>query len=128
MSHVQMLFGKKAIGICLCSDCCECELIAAFPIQTRTTIIACIFTYSIELTPTACLIEQNLSKLIDRRTKLYRPFREVVSLRNLNIVWLVVWDLNKALIIGEWLVCGGVLLQRLYCIWNPSLAHFRDYC
>ena len=33
-----------------------------------------------------------------------------------GFVWAIVWDPNKAIDIGEWLICGGGQLERYYCI------------
>ena len=32
-----------------------------------------------------------------------------------GIVWLFVWDPNKAIGIREWLICAGSGLERFYC-------------
>ena len=47
-------------------------------------------------------------------------FRELDNCYN-NIVWAIVWDPNKAIDIGEWLICGGSWLKRFYCI-NLSIT------
>ena len=44
------------------------------------------------------------------------PFREVVGLGSFKISWwVVVWDPDKAIDIGEWSICGGGRLERIYC-------------
>ena len=48
------------------------------------------------------------------------PFREVIGLGSFEyhyngIVWVIVWDPNKASAIGEWSICGGGQLERFYC-------------
>ena len=50
------------------------------------------------------------------------PFREVVSLARWNIatmvfVWVIVWDPNKAIDIGELSICGRGQLKKFYSIW-----------
>ena len=30
--------------------------------------------------------------------------------------WLIIWDSNKVIDIGEWAICRGVRLERVYCI------------
>ena len=35
------------------------------------------------------------------------------------IVWVIVWDPNKAIDIGEWSISGGCLLERFYR--NPDI-------
>ena len=50
------------------------------------------------------------------------PFREVVSLGRLEycyngiIVWVMVWEPNKAIVLGEYSICGGGQLERFYSI------------
>ena len=33
-------------------------------------------------------------------------------------VWAIARNLNKAIDIGEWSVCGGGRVEKLYCIYN----------
>ena len=47
-------------------------------------------------------------------------FKEVVSFRELEYLyndnaWVVVWNPNKTISIGEWSICGGGQLERFYC-------------
>ena len=37
--------------------------------------------------------------------------REVVGL------WVIVWDPNETIDIGEWSICGGGQLDRFYCVY-----------
>ena len=34
-----------------------------------------------------------------------------------RIVWVIVWDVNKTIDIGEWLIYGGGWIERYYCIY-----------
>ena len=48
------------------------------------------------------------------------PFREVVIFKGLEyhyngIAWVIIWDPNIVIVIGEWSICGGVQLERFYC-------------
>ena len=47
-------------------------------------------------------------------------FREVVNLEleycDNGILWAIVWDPNKVINIGEWVMCGGGWLERFYCM------------
>ena len=36
-----------------------------------------------------------------------------------GIIWMVIWDPNKAIDIGEWSICGGGRLQRFCCKYMP---------
>ena len=33
-----------------------------------------------------------------------------------GIVWVILWDPNKTIDIGEWSICGAGRLERFYCI------------
>ena len=55
------------------------------------------------------------------------PFSEVVGIGSRNIVTMVLhrWCYTKrykAIDIGEWSICGGARLERLYCIYIKSSA------
>ena len=44
------------------------------------------------------------------------PLREVVGFGSYNIVtmvWVIAWDPNKVIDIGQWSICGGGRLERL---------------
>ena len=47
-------------------------------------------------------------------------FREL-EYRHNGVVWAIIWDANKAIDIGEWLICGGGGLERVYCTSKLSL-------
>ena len=40
-----------------------------------------------------------------------------VEYHNNWIVWAIIWDPNKAIDIGEWLICVGGRLKMLYCMY-----------
>ena len=40
-----------------------------------------------------------------------------------SIVWVVVWDSNKVIDIGEWSICGGGRLERFYCMFTHTHRH-----
>ena len=49
------------------------------------------------------------------------PFKEVVSGSELeyrynSIAWVIFWDPNKAINVGEWPICGGGRVERFYYI------------
>ena len=44
-------------------------------------------------------------------------FRELEY--SIGIVWVIVWDPNKELVIDEWSVYGGVWLERFYGTVKP---------
>ena len=46
-------------------------------------------------------------------------FREVVMLGSYNgiIAWVIDWDPNKVIDIGQWSICGSAQLERFYWIY-----------
>ena len=60
-------------------------------------------------------------------------FREVMDLGRWSIwgvrisAWAIVWDRNKGIDIGEWSICGGGLLERLYCTCRLYLENIDMY-
>ena len=44
-----------------------------------------------------------------------------------GIVWVLVWDPNKAIDIGEWSICGGDRLKRRYSIYMYIYTYIEDW-
>ena len=56
------------------------------------------------------------------------PFREVIDLGGKISVWVILWDLNKAIDIGEWSIWGGGQLETFFYIYTvESLSKSIDH-
>ena len=61
---------------------------------------------------------------------IHGPFRKVASreleYRYSGFVWVIIWDTNKRINIGEWSICGGGQLERFFSVFRNDVRESTE--